>query len=612
MTVTMPDLAPGVASRVVTIDATTLTEDAPRDGSVTFTLEGDLRVPATGRIIAASQRVVTLSDGKGEIRLPTIGGAVADDAGDSWYILVQKSWLSAPYAIRVPDGTGPTTLGSIAPAQIPPAAVSWALSSASITVTEGAAGGSARLENGNLALTLSVPRGLPGPGATAADTAVAAYVASESETQAALDGRYQRGISPSAYGITGDGTTSDYAAWNAMLQALPAGATVVCPETDLYNVPGVIAVTKPVTIVGGRWKPRSQGRMLDITSSDVTLRDLTIEQELFSPDLEHRIIHAKGTQAAPLERITVDNVKITGTRHTAVWLEWCRDIAVTRCEITDFQYAGIMGVSVRNFDFSGNVIRNGIMGGSLVNCYGIAATDLANTAAARSMDGHIDNNIVDNVPGWEGIDTHSGKNITFNNNVVTRCKTGIAILAGNENRVAAPEGCIASGNTVDAMGIPSPRAGIQLLGVSASTPAYGALGTNQIRGYAEDVIVAYHDRSRTSIAPQATDATTPGSPAGNPFRMWAAVTTFALAGQSSLTREITFPAGLFTAAPLVTATKQGSGGARFVPYVTSVTATGCTVGIYDPTGTGGATTDLPVALSVVQMTSYGGGGVPQV
>ena len=79
----MPDLAPGAPSRVVTVDATILTEDAPRDGSITFTLEGDLRVPASGKIIAASQKTVRLADGQGEIRLPTIGGAVADDAGDS-------------------------------------------------------------------------------------------------------------------------------------------------------------------------------------------------------------------------------------------------------------------------------------------------------------------------------------------------------------------------------------------------------------------------------------------------------------------------------------------------------------------------------------------------
>lgn len=87
------------------------------------------------------------------------------------------------------------------------------------------------------------------------------------------------------------------------------------------------------------------------------------------------------------------------------------------------------------------------------------------------------------------------------------------------------------------------------------------------------------------------------------YRVWNAVTTFAASpSTNSRTSTVTFPAGLFTVAPVVMCEKQSSTGAKFITYVENVTATGCTVGLY--TGDGALTSHdaLPVYIRAVQTT----------
>lgn len=111
------DYAPGVQSRVVTISAIEFTEDAPKAGSVTFTLPCDLRHPESGVIIAAGTRVVQLVDGEAQLRLFTDSPGLTSDHitrhGDAWAIRVKKSWETHPYPIRVPAGTTPIALAAI-------------------------------------------------------------------------------------------------------------------------------------------------------------------------------------------------------------------------------------------------------------------------------------------------------------------------------------------------------------------------------------------------------------------------------------------------------------------------------------------------------------------
>ena len=112
-----PDIGATVESRLVTIPAIEFTEDAPKAGTVTFTLPVDLRHTLSGTIIAAGSRTVTLVDGRAELRLFTDQPGLESDYvtryGDSWAILVKKSWQSQPYPIRVPPGSVAISLARI-------------------------------------------------------------------------------------------------------------------------------------------------------------------------------------------------------------------------------------------------------------------------------------------------------------------------------------------------------------------------------------------------------------------------------------------------------------------------------------------------------------------
>ena len=617
MTVTLPDLAPSAPSRTVLVDAVRLGEDAPKAGHVDFTLLQDLRVLSTGRIIAAGSVRVHLSDGKGRVRLPQKSSAVTDDCGDDWVILVKKSWQGQPYAIQVPAGTSDLMLGDLAPARpLNRREQQWAITAASVSVETLApgsnAGGTVTVNGGTLDFRLRVPRGaqgLPGPGALAADDAVSAYIQQPSATSTALDRVYRRGYSPREFGVVGNGTTDDTAAWNDALDAVPACSTFTCPEGDRYKLTGPLNLTKPVTIEGGEFLPHTTGRGLNITASDVTIQGSRFTSaSAANPLASHQIIAASGTSSTPLRRVTVDKVIIDKSRYHGVWLEWCEDVKVTGTSITDFQYGAVMLVSVTRGEVSGCIIRNGLQEGGLVNAYGIAATDLVNTVAGRSKDILITRNVVDNIPKWEGIDTHGGERITITDNIVTRCRDGIAAVAGNSSRATAPKDLVISGNTIDSLGIASPRSAIRLYGITDGPQASAMVGPNVIRGgYVMDVEAARYES--TTITAQATSITNGYSSHPAPYRAWEASTLINRNG-NNVTRTVSLTAGVFTQAPMVFLTPQPGGtnvAAGWTWSIASATKDEIVIAGYGPTGV----IDIQMGIYCVQMGHTSNAGIPR-
>lgn len=153
------DRAPSLASRVVTIHATDVTEGAPAPDHFTFSLAYALRVPDDDVILRPGGVKVRLVDGKASIRLPVYSDAVQTiDGSSDWVIKVTPSW-GHEYPIRVPSGTS-----SISLAELPAVRAltrheqMYAVTSVGVTVTEGTqASGSASLVNGQLNLKLKVP-----------------------------------------------------------------------------------------------------------------------------------------------------------------------------------------------------------------------------------------------------------------------------------------------------------------------------------------------------------------------------------------------------------------------------------------------------------------------
>lgn len=155
------DRAPSLASRVVTIHATDVTEGAPAPDSFVFSLPCALRVPADDVILRPGGVKVRLVDGRARVRLPVYSTAVQTvDGSTDWVILVTPSWgRGEPYPIRVPVGTSDISLADL-PAVRPLTRREreYAITGVGVTVTEGAqAGGSASYANGQLDLKIQVP-----------------------------------------------------------------------------------------------------------------------------------------------------------------------------------------------------------------------------------------------------------------------------------------------------------------------------------------------------------------------------------------------------------------------------------------------------------------------
>lgn len=613
---TIPDLAPAAPSRTVLIDAYPLGEHAPGTGTIDFTLLSDLRVLSTGQIIQASTVTVKLVDGKGAVRLPTRSTAVADDCGDDWVIAVQKSWTGR-YAIQVPAGTSDLNLGDLAPARpLTRREHLWAVTAASLSVEDlpstSSASGTVSLSGGALDFRLRIPRGeqgLPGPGAVAADTAVAGYINTTSQTSTALNRAYRRGYSPREFGVVGNGTTDDTAAWNTALSSVPAGATITCPEGDRYKLSGPLNAAKSVTIEGGEFLPRNTGTCIQISASDVTLRGVKFTSTTTSPpEATHRIISAVGTSSARLRNIKVEDCTIDKTRYIGVWLEWCEDVTVVGNRVTDFQYAGIIFISVNRGEASSNIIRNGLQEGGIANTYGIAATDLVNTVAGRSKDILITRNVIDNIPNWEGIDTHGGERITITDNIVTRCRDGIAAVAGNSSRATAPKDLVVSGNTIDSLGISTARSAIRLYGITDGPQASAMVGPNTIRGgYVMDVEAARYES--TTITAQATSITNGYSSHPAPYRQWVAVANITRSG-NNVTRTVALPTGTFTQPPMVFLTPQAGSTTPVTGWtwrISSATSAEIVISGEGPT----ATFDIQMGILCIQTGAAAAAGIPR-
>ena len=153
------DRAPSLASRVVTIHATDVTEGAPAPDHFVFSLPCALRVPADDVILRPGGVKVRLVDGRAQVRLPVYTSAVQTvDGSTDWVVIVKPSW-GDPYPIRVPAGTSAISLADLPSVRpLTRREQQYAITSVGVTVTEGTqAGGSASYTNGNLDLKIQVP-----------------------------------------------------------------------------------------------------------------------------------------------------------------------------------------------------------------------------------------------------------------------------------------------------------------------------------------------------------------------------------------------------------------------------------------------------------------------
>lgn len=160
------DLVPGVTSRIVTVDATELTEGYPLGPEhwFNFALSDSLDDTSGGKIIAETSRKLHLVNGKTEIRLPTYDAdAKTPDGTRDWTIIVTSSFGYCK-KIRIPAGTGSVSLAMLPNVEpLTGLELQYAILNARVVIVEGSVwDASVELDGGILTITFTVP-----PGATA-------------------------------------------------------------------------------------------------------------------------------------------------------------------------------------------------------------------------------------------------------------------------------------------------------------------------------------------------------------------------------------------------------------------------------------------------------------
>lgn len=283
--------------------------------------------------------------------------------------------------------------------------------------------------------------------------------------------------------------------------AILDGGDILCDASSPIELTSPVVIERPVRLLGGRFHvPAGPG--FEITSSDVELSGVHITggRETGGYDITQKLVHAIGAQEQPLSGIRVTNCRMQDSRGDNVWLTWCEDSQVADNIIESFLYSGVLVISGNRIAISNNLVRGASLSPGVVNPYGIAVTDAANTAAARSRNCSIVGNHVSAIE-WEGIDTHGGDRITIIGNHVSGCPRGIALVTGNSSRLFAPTNCVVTGNTVDGSGGTRPAlAGVYLGGIAGSAASATVVG-NQIVGYgtAPDFVTSYWARAETYI-----------------------------------------------------------------------------------------------------------------
>lgn len=433
-------------------------------------------------------------------------------------------------------------------------------------------------------------------------TLTAADLGAASENTTALT------VAPGLNGVPADGSGDAGAALTALLNSLPSGSQIEARPGDVYNLASSVIVDKPVTIRGGTWLHHVGTASFQVTSSDVTFENLNMVGPALDSNhpASSRFILAKGTQSAPIERLTISGSSFTNCAHTALRLDWCKDLEVTSNVIRNVHYAGIMMDSANRGIVSDNIIRNVVQGGTLINSYGIAVSDSGNVESARSRDVIVRGNLIDGVLKWEGIDTHGGFGILVLGNTLRSCRYPISIVVGNPSRSLAPQGCIVQDNVIVRGSAPDEARAISFVGLNGDLLSDGVIGVNTIRGYSQDLHLDFNDPKTTLVLPQSTDATVRTSPTPAPFRSWARIIEMTIPANSpaATSRAIPFPAGYFTQTPAILASASTNSPNKLSTFTTNASTTGFTLGcVVTDGGTSSSPRVIKVSTAAFQMDS---------
>jgi len=271
-----------------------------------------------------------------------------------------------------------------------------------------------------------------------------------------------KSANPAWFGFLTDSTyLENTAAFTATIAAAEAGSMIVIPPGE-YAMSAYIDINKSLTISGYgvtfNWpSDLIESRGIKIHASDVEIYGIKLDgpQALLSANLQFGIIAVGASASDYISGIKIKDTKLTNW-NTGIRFEFVENFEISNNYVYDNYYTGIATLSV----LQGRIINNEIDGiaGPLTDqvtgdlAYGIVVSKSTGTLAVKPLSEHVivQGNVISNNYVWEGLDTHGGQYLSFVDNKIYNCRTGI-LVGGASNTGAigsVPVGCVISNNTV--------------------------------------------------------------------------------------------------------------------------------------------------------------------
>jgi hypothetical protein len=246
-----------------------------------------------------------------------------------------------------------------------------------------------------------------------------------------VQAKLRESVSVKDFGATGDGVTDDTSAIQA---ALDSGASNIYIPEGTYNVSSTLNITSSINLKGNGI---IQQTVSGITTIYITVSNVSIDGiSVYGNDTtdvyvaNSRGIYALGgSNISPISNISIANCSIKYFGYTALEFQYVNELLINKNQIKRIGMVGIRNLTVKRANYTNNHIEDIYPGNGgaapYLNAYGISLS--SSGSDDRPQDCVVDGNTLINIPSWEGIDTHSGKNIVISNNSLRDVRTAIAI-----------------------------------------------------------------------------------------------------------------------------------------------------------------------------------------
>lgn len=247
--------------------------------------------------------------------------------------------------------------------------------------------------------------------------------------------------------LRADGGTSDSAAnLNTLFADAASGQKKVTLRGD-YRIDSTVTIPDNITVDGHGARIYSTSHISMLSAgSNVEIDGLEIEgagNTTFN-GAGRGIVHGGASAAAYSTGLTVKNCKIHNLGYGGIVLRYADSCVVDNSTIENIGYVGVLGLSVSNVTVKDSGIHY-ITPGS-TNAYGVLFTHASGNLAVdpRSRNCVAENNVIEDIPLWDALNTHSGEGIRFVGNTVRRCKRAASFVGSFS--LYAPQHCEAIGN----------------------------------------------------------------------------------------------------------------------------------------------------------------------